>query len=121
MESENYICSEYISVLLGLGEDGIISFENFNKRIVNEEQQSTTVHSFGIQQIPEAVYLLKSVKGNVWIRSKVCFQETDENGKTIVYGIAEIQDGPDMASAYQVLQHKERILYNIYKNLPGRH
>lgn len=36
----------------------------------------------------------------------------------MIYGIAEIQDGPDMASAYQVLQHKERILYNIYKNLP---
>lgn len=118
LESENYTCSEYISVLLGLGEDGIISFEEFNKRIVNEEQQPTTVHSFGIQQIPEAVYLLKSVKGNVWFRSKVCFQETDKNGKTMIYGIAEIQDGPDMASAYQVLQHKERILYNIYKNLP---
>lgn len=118
LESENYTCSEYISDLLGLGEDGIISFEDFNKRIVNEEQRPTTVHSFSARQIPEAVYLLQGARGNIWIRSKVCFQETDKNGKTKVYGIAEIQDGPDMASAYQALQYNERILYNIYKNLP---
>lgn len=118
LETEGYVCSEYISDLLGLDKDGFISFEDFNKRILKEEQRHTSVHSFSVRQTPEIVYLLDTPKGAVWIRSKVCFQETDNNGKTKVYGIAEIQDGPDMASAYQALQHSERLLYNIYKKLP---
>ena len=116
LENQNYICSEYISTLLGLDEDGIISFEDFNKRILKEEQCRTTVHSFN--QMPEAVYLLDTYEGAIWIRSKICFQRKDENGKDKVYGIAEVQDGPDMASAYQALQRSEQISYNIYKNLP---
>ena len=54
----NYECSEYISELLGLDDSGIISFEDFNKRILKEEQRPTTVHSFSEQQMSEVVYLL---------------------------------------------------------------
>ena len=71
-----------------------------------------------MQQSIEEVYLLHTPHGEVWIRSKICFQETDEEGNTKIYGIAETQDGPRMASAYQALQNSERILHNIYKNLP---
>lgn len=63
-------------------------------------------------------YLLDTVKGSVWVRSKVCFQETDEGGNEIIYGISEVQDGPDMASAYQALQYSGRLLSNIFKYLP---
>ena len=118
LSTANYECSDFILELLGLDKTGVISFEDFNKRILKEEQRPTTVHSFGVHQRPEAVYLLDTVKGTVWIRSKICFQETDEDGNEIVYGIAEVQDGPDMASAYQALQHSERLLYNIFKHLP---
>ena len=109
LSTANYEC---------LDQTGIISFEDFNKRIQNEEQLSTTVHSYGVYQRPEVVYLLDTVKGPVWLRSKVCFQETDENGNEIIYGISEVQDGPDMASAYQALQYSERLLSNIFKYLP---
>ena len=118
LSTANYECSDFILELLGLDKTGVISFEDFNKRILKEEQRPTTVHSFGVHQRPEAVYLLDTVKGTVWIRSKICFQETDEDGNEIVYGIAEVQDAPDMASAYQALQHSERLLYNIFKHLP---
>lgn len=118
LSTANYECSDFIVELLGLDQTGIISFEDFNKRILKEEQRPTTVHSFGVHQRPEAVYLLDTVKGAVWMRSKICFQETDEDGNEIVYGIAEVQDAPDMASAYQALQHSERLLYNIFKHLP---
>ena len=66
----------------------------------------------------EVVYLLKTPKGSVWMRSKICFREVDDKGNTIVYGIAEMQDGPDTAIACQALQRSERLLHNIYKNLP---
>lgn len=118
LSTANYECSDFIVELLGLDQTGIISFEDFNKRIQKEEQLSTTVHSYGVYQRPEVVYLLDTVKGSVWVRSKVCFQETDEDGNEIVYGISEVQDGPDMASAYQALQYSERLLSNIFKCLP---
>ena len=118
LSTANYECSDFIVELLGLDQTGVISFEDFNKRIQEEEQLSTTVHSYGVYQRPEVVYLLDTVKGAVWVRSKVCFQETDEDGNEIIYGISEVQDGPDMASAYQALQYSERLLSNIFKYLP---
>ena len=118
LSTANYECSDFIVELLGLDQTGIISFEDFNKRIQKEEQLSTTVHSYGVYQRPEVVYLLDTVKGSVWVRSKVCFQETDEDGNEVIYGISEVQDGPDMASAYQALQYSERLLSNIFKCLP---
>ena len=118
LSTANYECSDFIVELLGLDQTGVISFEDFNKRIQKEEQLSTTIHSYGVYQRPEVVYLLDTVKGSVWVRSKVCFQETDEDGNEIVYGISEVQDGPDMASAYQALQYSERLLSNIFKYLP---
>ena len=117
LATECYTCSEYISEILNLDETGTISFEDFNKRILNEEQGPTTVRSFDVQSMSEVVYLLKTPKGSVWMRSKICFREVNDKGNTIVYGIAEMQDGPDTAIACQALQRSER-LHNIYKNLP---
>lgn len=119
LKAETYKCSELISQLLGIGEDGFISFEDFNKRILKEDQGYATFPSFDkVQQTVEEIYLFDTPKGHVWIRSKACFQETDENGNTKVYGIAETQEGIHIASAHQALQNSERILHNIYKNLP---
>ena len=104
---------------LGIDEDGVISFEDFNKRILREDQHHTTSYSFDkLQQTVEEVYLLDTPQGEVWIRSKRCFQETDEEGNTKICGIAETQDSPHMASAYRALHNSERILHNIYKNIP---
>ena len=119
LKAETYKCSELISQLLGIGEDGLISFEDFNKRILKEDQGYATFPSFDkVQKTVEEIYLFDTPKGHVWIRSKACFQETDENGNTKVYGIAETQEGIHIASAHQALQNSERILHNIYKNLP---
>lgn len=118
LSTANYECSDFIVELLGLDQTGVISFDDFNKRIQKEEQHSATFHSFGVYQWSEVVYLLDTVKGSVWVRSKVCFQETDEDGNEVIYGISEVQDGPDMASAYQALQYSERLLSNIFKYLP---
>lgn len=118
LATECYTCSEYISEILNLDETGTISFEDFNKRILNEEQGPTTVRSFDVQSMSEVVYLLKTPKGSVWMRSKICFREVNDKGNTIVYGIAEMQDRPDTAIACQALQRSERLLHNIYKNLP---
>ena len=64
LSTASYECSELILELLGLDQTGMISFEDFNKRILKEEQPPTTVHSFGVHQRPETVYLLDTVKGD---------------------------------------------------------
>ena len=46
LKTESYVCSEFISRLLGIDEDGVISFEDFNKRILREDQHHTTSYSF---------------------------------------------------------------------------
>lgn len=46
IKTERYICSEFISDLLGLDEDGTISFKDFNARILKEDQHHTTVLFF---------------------------------------------------------------------------
>ena len=118
VQRETYRCSEYIADLLGIGANEEIGFDQFNRHILREEQRPTTVHSFSVQELSETVYLLRTTRGDKWIRSKICFRKSDADGNVKVYGIAEAQDGPDMSSAYQALQQNERILYNIYKNLP---
>ena len=71
IQDADYIYYGPIASLLGLEEGGCISFENFNKRILREEQPHTTVRSFdNIQQTNETVYLLDTVKGPTWVRSK---------------------------------------------------
>ena len=42
LKTESYVCSEFISRLLGIDEDGVISFEDFNKRILREDQHHST-------------------------------------------------------------------------------
>ncbi len=54
LKAETYKCSELISQLLGIGEDGLISFEDFNKRILKEDQGYATFPSFDkVQQTVE--------------------------------------------------------------------
>ena len=119
LNKESYVCSGLIAQLLDLDDNGVISFEDFNKRIMREDQQHITSNTFDeLRQSREEVFLLDTSKGATWIRSKICFRETDENGNTKVYGIAEIQDGSHKLSAYQALENSERILHNIYKNIP---
>ena len=119
LKSRTYTCSDFVSQLLGLDDTHTISFHEFNKRILKEDHNHTVSLSFHeLQQTIEEVYLLDTPQGNIWIRSKISYQETDEEGNVKIYGISETQDGPQVVSAYQALQNSERILHNIYKNLP---
>lgn len=112
LANESYICSEYISNLLGLDESGVISFEDFNHRILQEEQRHITVHSFDVQQFrtPCTCSILSDLSGYV---AKSVFKLTNEEENTIIYSIAETQDGPDVATVYQAIQRSERFLHNI--------
>lgn len=119
LKTESYVCSKFISDLLGLDSDGIISFADFNKRILKEDQYHANSLSFiKIQQTTEEVYLFDTPQGGVWIRSKRCFEEADEEGNIKIYGIAEAQDAPNTTTVYQTVKNSERILHKIYKNLP---
>lgn len=60
LSTANYECSDFIVELLGLDQTGIISFEDFNKRILKEEQRPTTVHSLAcIKDRKRYIYLIR--------------------------------------------------------------
>lgn len=118
LQRETYRCSEYIADLLGIGADGVIRFEDFDRLVLWEEPFRTTVHTFRAQKVSEAVHLLRTTRGDMWVRNKICFRKTDAQGHMKVYGITEVQDGPDMSAAYQALRYNRRVMSNIYKNLP---
>ena len=44
LKTESYICSGYISRLLGLDENGTISFKDFNKRILKRGTTALLPH-----------------------------------------------------------------------------
>ena len=46
LKTESYVCSEFISRLLGIDEDGVISFAEFNNRSLSEDQHHTTSYAF---------------------------------------------------------------------------
>lgn len=76
LKTESYVCSEFISRLLGIDEDGVISFEDFNKRILREDQHHTTSYSFDkLQQTVEEVYLLDLPKERCGFAVKDVFRK----------------------------------------------
>lgn len=76
LKTESYVCSEFISRLLGIDEDGVISFEDFNKRILREDQHHTTSYSFDkLQQSIEEVYLLDTPHGKYGFAVKYAFRK----------------------------------------------
>lgn len=93
---QHYICSEFISDLLGLGPDGIISFVDF-RSLIREDYRLRTVHEFTFgktQNLYDQVYPIETRKGVQWIRVKLCSKETDEQGNLRTYGFMECLDSP---------------------------
>ena len=62
LSTANYECSDFIVELLGLDQTGVISFEDFNKRIQKEEQLSTTVHSYGVYPVSYTHLTLPTIR-----------------------------------------------------------
>lgn len=46
LKSETYFCSDFVARLLGLDENCIISFQDFNSRILKENHNHTNSLSF---------------------------------------------------------------------------
>ena len=88
---ECYICSDFLRDLLGLGEDGIISFADF-RRLIREDYRLRTTYEFRFgktQNVYDQIYPIE-VKGNViWVRVKLCSKEIDAEGNMKTYGFME--------------------------------
>ncbi len=118
MKKQHFVCSSYISNLLGLQEDGIITFVDFSSRILNDVQLTTSIFSVLNQLNEDFMYALQTTQGNLWMRSKTCHRETDDQGNIYMYGITEFKTKATEDSADKVLQRSDRIIQNIYHNFP---
>lgn len=88
---EQYICSEFISNLLELGPDNIISFADFRK-LIREDYRLRTVNEFNFgktQNQYDQVYPIETSQGIRWLRVKLCAKETDSEGNLKTYGFME--------------------------------
>ena len=78
VKTECYKCSGFIAQLLGLDEDGIISFNDFNKRILREDQPTLSMNYS--RRLKKYIYsiLLKEVYGYAarYVTRKQTRQET---------------------------------------------
>lgn len=99
-QKQHYICSAFISELLGLGEDNLISFADFRK-LIREDYRERTVQEFRFgktQNQYDQIYPLETTRGIRWIRVKLCSKKTDANGNLWTYGFMECLDTPDPLS-----------------------
>ncbi len=119
VKNKLFICSPFITKLLDLREDGIISFDDFNNRIQSDFQLVSPSSLSNIEEAEkEQVYLLYTTKGNLWMRSRLCHRETDENGNLLLYGFTEFRKEEKTHSVDKVLQQSDRIIQNIYQSFP---
>ncbi len=113
-----FICSPFMIRLLDLREDGVISFDDFNNRIQNDFRLNMSILSDAEQIVDEYVFLMHTTKGNAWMRSKICYSETDESGNRYIHGFTEFRKEENDDSADKILQRSDRIIQNIYQNFP---
>ncbi len=118
IKNQLFICSPFLIRLLDLREDGIISFDDFNNRMQNDFRLNMSILSDTEQIEDEYVFLMHTTRGNAWMRSKACYNETDENGNLYMHGFTEFRKEEDDPSADKVLQRSDRIIQNLYQNFP---
>lgn len=100
-QAQQYICSEFIRDLLGLGSRETISFKDFRK-LIREDYRLRTINEFSFgktQNIYDQVYPLETREGIKWVRVKLCSKETDENGNLRTYGFMECLDTPEISDS----------------------
>ncbi len=100
--NQQYICSEFLIRLLDLGDDGIISFEDFRK-LIREDYRLRTVKEFTFgktQNIYDQVYPICIHNEIIWIRVKLCSKETDEQGNLKTYGFMEYLETPEFTDSH---------------------
>ncbi|RHR83170.1 PAS domain S-box protein [Odoribacter sp. AF15-53] len=110
---ECYICSDFLRDLLGLGEDGIISFADF-RRLIREDYRLRTTYEFRFgktQNVYDQIYPIE-VKGNViWVRVKLCSKEIDAEGNMKTYGFMECLDIPEMMDTEETAMERVNNLF----------
>ncbi len=92
-----YVCSEFIRDLFGLGEDGVISFEDF-RGFIREDYRLRTVNEFVFgktQNVYDQVYPVEIHGEIIWLRVKLCTKEVDEEGFMRTFGFMECLDVPE--------------------------
>ena len=96
-----YVCSEFIRDLLGLGEDGVVSFKDFHS-FIREDYRLRTVNEFifgKTQNAYDQVYPIEVHGDIIWIRVKLCSKEVDEEGYLRTFGFMECLDMPESVDA----------------------
>jgi len=122
LKNRQYICSDFIIDLLGL-ESSRISFEDFHGRIREDHRKRLKNEFFSLNNIEtyEQMFPIKAKDGEIWVYSKISFQQPDEEGYKNMIGylqcidrkIGETNEIVDTLQVNSLLYQQNSISYSL--------
>ena len=94
LKNRQYICSDFITDLLGLESDRI-SFEDFHGRIREDHRRRLRNEYFSLTNIEtyEQMFPIRAKDGeDIWVYSKISFKQPDEEGYKNIIGYLQCID-----------------------------
>lgn len=116
---QSYICSEFLINLLGLGEEGVISFVDFRK-LIREDYRLRIVNEFSLgktQNVYDQVYPIETTQGVIWIRVKLCSKEMDEQGNLHTYGFMECLDSVENTDTEEMAIRQVNSMFTLLNSI----
>lgn len=95
LKNKEYICSDFIVDLLGL-ESNRISFTEFHQRIREDHRLrlKNEYMSLSYLETYEQMFPIRAKDGEIWVYSKINFQNTDKEGYRNMTGLLQYIDRP---------------------------
>ena len=110
---KQYYCSDFIRDLLGLQNDGVISFTDFH-HLIRKDYRLRTINEFRFgktQNVYDQIYPL-DVKGKViWVRVILCSKEVDQEGNMKTHGFMECLDIPETMDTEETAMERVNNLF----------
>ena len=122
LKNQEYICSDFIVVLLGL-KSNRISFTEFHQRIREDHRLRLKNEYLSLSNLQtyEQMFPIRAKDGEIWVYSKISFQKPDKEGYRNMTGFLQYIDRPidnsngniDFLQVSSLLYQQNNISYSL--------
>lgn len=122
LKNQEYICSDFIVVLLGL-KSNRISFTEFHQRIREDHRLRLKNEYLSLSNLQtyEQMFPIRAKDGEIWVYSKISFQKPDKEGYRNMIGFLQYIDRPidnsngniDFLQVSSLLYQQNNISYSL--------
>lgn len=109
--TREYICSDFVSQLLGIG--NIISFSRFSAMIREDWRQRVTLSFMTIETSDdyyEQEFPISTPHGTIWVNSRMDSKKVNEKGELTAFGILQ---------EITPRENRETLFKDIFENIPA--